>query len=112
MKTHKEMLICFISRDGRMFPEKKVTSLSLNEEVIIQKSIEYFNDPEPCMIHRSAVMNRIFAEIEEYFRKMLNNGENIINWDELPEHIRGAIHITGDILRVCLGLHQGTCRKT
>ena len=33
------------------------------EPVMIEKSIEFFEDPEPCMIHRSAVQSRLFGEI-------------------------------------------------
>lgn len=37
--------------------------LPLKEEVIIQSSIRFFNDPEPCHIHRNAVSLRLTEEI-------------------------------------------------
>ena len=37
--------------------------LPLKDEWIIKKSIEFFNDPEPCFIHRSAVTIRLLNEI-------------------------------------------------
>ena len=37
-------------------------NLPITEEVIIEKSIEFFNDPEPCAIHRGAVQFRLLAE--------------------------------------------------
>lgn len=39
--------------------------IPLNDDLIIQRSIEFFNDPTPCYIHRTAVRVRILAELEE-----------------------------------------------
>lgn len=41
--------------------------LPLAEEVILEKSIEFFNDREPCAIHRGAVHMRLLAELEQLF---------------------------------------------
>ena len=41
--------------------------LPLTEEVILEKSIEFFNDREPCAIHRGAVHMRLLAELEQLF---------------------------------------------
>ena len=35
-----------------------LTDLPLKEEIILEKSEEFFNDPNPCFIHRSAVRVR------------------------------------------------------
>lgn len=40
-------------------------ALPLCEPVIIQKSIQFFDDPEPCYIHRNAVRIRMLAELEQ-----------------------------------------------
>lgn len=37
--------------------------LPLREEIIIEKSIQFFDDPEPCHIHRNAVSLRLTEEI-------------------------------------------------
>lgn len=39
--------------------------LPLTEEIILEKSIEFFNDSEPCVIHREAVHIRLLAELEQ-----------------------------------------------
>lgn len=39
--------------------------LPFSEELIIAKSIHFYDDPAPCFIHRSAVRTRLLAEIEE-----------------------------------------------
>ena len=45
--------------------------LPLKDEWIIKKSIEFFNDPEPCFIHRGAVTIRLLNEIwgEHYIER-------------------------------------------
>jgi len=37
----------------------------LPEEIVLALSKEYFNDPEPCEIHRGAVHNRVMMEVME-----------------------------------------------
>ncbi|WP_034486352.1 hypothetical protein [Butyrivibrio fibrisolvens] len=39
-------------------------NLPIAEDIIIQKSIEFFNDKEPCAIHRGAVQIRLIAELD------------------------------------------------
>lgn len=39
-----------------------------SDELIVRKSVEYFSDPEPCMIHRSAVASRLLAELQTALR--------------------------------------------
>lgn len=37
----------------------------LPEKVVLALSVEYFNDPNPCEIHRGAVHNRVMMELME-----------------------------------------------
>ncbi|MCR5557232.1 MAG: hypothetical protein K6F75_06705 [Butyrivibrio sp.] len=53
--THNEALIY----DGFW------SDLPFTEEIIINKSIEFFDDKEPCAIHRGAVHMRLLAELEQ-----------------------------------------------
>ena len=41
--------------------------IPLKEAVILEKSMEFFSDPEPCHIHRGAVRVRLTAEIQLEF---------------------------------------------
>lgn len=43
--------------------EIQLLRAAVPESVMIEKSVEFFGDPEPCMIHRSAVQSRLFSEI-------------------------------------------------
>jgi len=48
--------------------------IPISEEVIIEKSILFFSDPEPCIIHRSAVRSRM---IEEAFGAVLTENAKL-----------------------------------
>lgn len=49
---------------GNVAQRIRLTDLSVPEGIVIEKSIEFFRDPVPCMIHRSAVLSRLMMEIE------------------------------------------------
>lgn len=49
---------------GRMLFSDRLERLTLPEETVLALSVEFFDDPEPCEIHRSAVLCRAHAEIE------------------------------------------------
>jgi hypothetical protein len=50
-------------RDGKVLYEGPLNGLSFPEKLIIAKSIYFFNDEEPCFIHRGAVAARLFEEL-------------------------------------------------
>lgn len=79
--------ISFIDSNGNIVLNGKITSLPLKEEYIINKSVELFNDCEPCIIHRTFIMKKIFFEIDEYFNKLLCEGKNEISIECVPESI-------------------------
>ena len=66
----------------------KITSLPLQEEFVIKKSVEFFNDDSPCFIHRSAVMKRIYVELEEYLEKGASSGRNEWSVIDVPDLFR------------------------
>ena len=39
--------------------------IPLKENTIIEKSIQFFDDPEPCYIHRGAVVTRLADELAQ-----------------------------------------------
>lgn len=42
-----------------------IRDLPLKNQVVIQHSIQFFDDPTPCYIHRGAVQVRLVTELEE-----------------------------------------------
>ena len=59
----KKLHIKIYHDDGVIY-QGRWDDLPLSETIIISKSIDFFNDPEPCYIHRDAVRIRLLAELE------------------------------------------------
>lgn len=91
---------CFIGKDGKVLRENKLTSLPLKEKAIITKSMEFYRDPEPCMIHRSAVMKRLFFELGEFFEGYFQKGEFRLGWDSIPECFKAYLDIKDEVVYV------------
>ncbi len=94
--------IIFIDKKGSTNLECKLNSLPLKDEKIIEKSIELFNDREPCIIHRSFVMKKLMLEINEYFIEVLQNGKGQIALEEIPKNIIGLLNISNDVVKIQL----------
>jgi hypothetical protein len=48
--------------------------IPLKDSIIIEKSIHFFNDPEPCYIHRGAVRTRLVHELHQ---ELLDNSSSV-----------------------------------
>lgn len=46
-----------------------VSEVPLRESKVLEVSTRFFNDPNPCYIHRGAVRVRLTAELEEMMKK-------------------------------------------
>jgi len=92
--------VTIIASDDTVILEKKVNYLPLKEELIIAQSIEFFNDPEPCMIHRTAVMKKIFVEFLEYFEELFSQSNASEIQIELPERLQQKLDIKKEIKHV------------
>lgn len=62
-KTHVPALELY--NGGLKIYDGPLKDIPLKETMILSKSVEFFNDPEPCHIHRGAVRVRLTAEIQQ-----------------------------------------------
>jgi hypothetical protein len=64
---HEEHLVLI----GANTPPRTIRSVDipLSEQMILKKSVELFGDPEPCYIHRTAIMVHMIGEIIEYLKQ-------------------------------------------
>ena len=67
--------------------QRKLLSIPLREESVIGQSVEIYGDPEPCMIHRSAVMSRMYMEILKYFVTGFKSGQSTFLYRDLPDKL-------------------------
>lgn len=93
MADLSKVMISFLDDSKNVLLSKKLSSIPLKEEIVIKKSIEFFSDPSPCMIHRSAVMLRLYMEILEYLDKYMEKNAEFVDWEEIPEHLRNYLSV-------------------
>ncbi len=72
--------------DGQEIYNGLLTEIPLKEEVILCKSIQFFDDPEPCHIHRRAVRVRLTEEIlqECTFDQLSPPGPELLACTDVP----------------------------
>lgn len=49
--------------------QDEIRLLPFKESSILQKSIQYFDDPSPCYIHKNAARIRLIAEFENILKE-------------------------------------------
>ncbi len=85
------MTITLWASDGTAIWQGKTSQLVLKEQCILDKSIEIYDDPEPCMIHRGAIMMLLFQliekELEKCDKKPINQLNMLVSNTELPEKV-------------------------
>lgn len=69
--------------DGNVCFRGNAAEFPLSESSIIKLSMEFYNDPSPCEIHRSAVRMRAFYEILE-----VCPAKEICTLNTLPDRVR------------------------
>ncbi len=65
----------------------EAASLPLRREAVIEKSIEFFQDPNPCLIHEGAVRVRMLSELEAF----LKGREEPVSLGNLPDALRAYL---------------------
>lgn len=66
-KSKKSLPVLRLYAKDQLLYDNFLKDVPLKESVILEKSILFFDDPEPCHIHRSAVRTRLTAEIQREF---------------------------------------------
>ena len=76
---------------GKVIFQGRITSLPLKEEKVIKKSMEMFNDSDPCIIHKTYVMKKIILDIDDYLNSELEQGNFKMNWDCVPDSVKQVL---------------------
>jgi hypothetical protein len=84
LKKLDSLILTFYDQEQNVLLSRKLTAVPLRDKAIRALSMTYYSDPEPCIIHRSAVMNRIFMEVSDYFEKFSQRGLTQCSVAELP----------------------------
>lgn len=88
-----KIIITFINNEREVVYKGKITSIPLKDDMIIKDSIKYFDDDSPCFIHRSAIMEKIYVNIGDYFANELVKNRNELLYDEIPINLTDYIDL-------------------
>jgi hypothetical protein len=64
-RKKKVVVFTLYDADGVKIYDGALSAWPIPEIDVIRLSVHYFNDPEPCPLHRSAVCQRAYLEILE-----------------------------------------------
>ncbi len=72
MKKMK-VYIKIIDSNGKIIFHGMVSELPLKEEYIILKSLELYNEKEPCIIYRTHIMKKFYLELYDFLSNLEGN---------------------------------------
>ena len=78
--------VCIRSGEKVIY-EGLLKDIPIKEEVLIEKSIYFFDDPEPCFIHRDAVRVRLTEELHQELLGETSgkSGGLLLTYADLPD---------------------------
>lgn len=91
----EKLVLTFVGAQGEVLAERKLNGVPLREDAVLRLSLEFYGDPEPCMLHRSAVMNRMYMELLEYLLSYVNKGVCLHPAGTLPERLASFLNVPG-----------------
>ncbi len=90
--TNPKTQVAIFNSNNELLFSGDLHSIPIKESVIISKSIEFFNDHNPCYIHRGAVTVRMLSEIEAYLKM---HGDKSLIYDRNAGSIVDYIDMDG-----------------
>ena len=72
-------------------------TLPLHRNVVLEKSVEFFQDPNPCAIHEGAVRMRMLGELEAYLK-----GKGTVPLSAMPDSLRRYLELGEDAVFIAL----------
>jgi hypothetical protein len=84
-KEKKKLLeIHILDAENNLIKSSTLNTLKLPEKLILDKCVEFYDDHNPCFIHRSAVITRILHDLEELVKSKTNK----MKISDLPEEYK------------------------
>lgn len=85
-KNKPSLRIHILNQEEEIY-KGKLMHYPFKEKVILKYSKEYFNDSNPCYMHRSAVLSRILLSFEDYVQQQ----EHTVAVEGLPPQLRNFL---------------------
>lgn len=96
MDKNRRNAFIFYNDDKSVLGSCQPEKLPIHKAAVIEKSIYFFHDPEPCFIRQNAAVIRILEEIIRY----LQIRDEPISIHTLPEAIRGYLDLGKEVFYI------------
>lgn len=77
-----------VYQDNLLLYQGNWMEIPLREDVIIENSIHFFDDPAPCFIHQNAVRIRLLSQLETDYK-------SIVSPDDMKKWLKNLTYVTG-----------------
>lgn len=71
-----------ISIGKKILYDGRISDIPIKEEYIIKKSVELFDDDDPCIIHQSYVIKEYVDDLLRIFKREKSNAISVSNYLE------------------------------
>jgi hypothetical protein len=86
-KNKEKTFILTITDKNTTLYNGPINELPILNSQVIAGSIEFYDDPEPCMIHRSAVISRYYIQIEAWLEDINYQSNSTLDIENIPQDI-------------------------
>ena len=90
----------FFDKDDNLIEEKSILKLDFKRKVIVNKSIEMFNDEDPCIIHYTYSTKKVAFELLENIKKNYKEKELEFLIEEWPFFIERIFKVPENTCKI------------
>lgn len=96
----KGLMVCYDDNNNKIL-EVNLLKLPIKEKAIIEKSIKLYNEDEPCIIYRTAIINRVGLELSKKIEEE-NKFNTYFTLEELINFIgEDILTLPKEITKIC-----------
>lgn len=101
-KKKGNTMIYLINDKQGMVVKQSISDFRIKEDYIYRKSIEKYNNIEPCIIIRTKIINSVLSELNQFIKKCLAEHKKDISIDEIPAKFIESIDFDEDVVRILI----------
>lgn len=90
----------FLDKNKSVIKRTSILKLPIKDKIIIDKTIEMFNEDEPCIIYKTAAINQIGMEILKALENKIDYA--VFKKKDLPEIIGNIVDLNDNVEYIVL----------
>jgi glutamyl-tRNA reductase len=84
----KPIEFCILDIAGSKLDKLQLNELEIDEDYILNRSREEYDNEEPCVIIRTCVRNDIYSKFNIFIKKMISEKKTEILIEDLPQSFK------------------------